>query len=242
MRDAHGPLSTLLLTAPLLVVPTLAAVGLPGGGPADEPVGLMLGDAQAADEGLGEFAENGFEEDFGDPFVDSDAEAFGDDPFGDAPQDAVEEGARWAGGEEPPVGFSDDDPLFPGAVTASTSEGTVDPGGRTVENLVPVAPPRASHGLTTTAATASVPEISDRLRNLGADHLELEKFGAGFYFVCTLPSPAGPGGPMIERRFEAEAESAAAAAVDVLAQVRRFRELSDGTAGPADLALNQPSR
>ena len=63
--------------------------------------------------------------------------------------------------------------------------------------------------------------------------MTLEKSAGGFYFGCTVAATTGPGGPTIARRFEAEADSPAAAAADVLAQV----EWSVGAAAHADVAL-----
>ena len=253
MRESHGPLSTLLLTAPLLVVPTLAAVGLPGGGSPDEPAGITLGDGSLGEAGEADGLEGFGDDEFGaDEFRDSgSAGAVGDGGFGDVrdatgPLDGAAPDSRWAGGEEPPASFGGDDPLFPGAAVAAAPARTVSnaAGGAPVASLVP-AEPEGAAGTADAAvgsAIASVPALSETLRALGAEQLELEPSGSGFYFGCTLLSPAGPGGPTIARRFEAEANSPAAAAVDVLRQVRRFREAADAGPPAADFALAHPVR
>ena len=259
MRESHGPLSTLLLTAPLLVVPTLAAIGLPGGGAPDEPAGITLGNGSLGEAGEADGLEGFGDDQFGnDGFAaDGFADASGESPAGDAAFGDVRDVAapaesgpapevRWAGGEEPAAGFGDQNPLFPGAVTAAAPARAVSnaAGGAPVASLVPAGPGGAA-GTADAAvgsATASVPALSETLKALGAEQLELEPSGAGFYFGCTLSSPAGPGGPTIARRFEAEANSPAAAAVDVLRQVRRFREAADAGPPAADFALANPAR
>ncbi|NNJ27543.1 hypothetical protein [Alienimonas chondri] len=236
MRDAHGPLSTLLLTAPLLVVPTLAAVGLPGADSSEAPAGLMLGDA-ALEERLNTFSEEGFDDAF--PGTDDPAPS-GDDPFGGVEQaaDGESDGVRWAAGE---------DSLFPGAVTTSREVSAGELGESPLASLVPATPVRSTSaqdpdGLVRTAGTAGVRAISARLKEMGAERLDLEPSGDRFYFGCTLSNAAGPGGPVVSRRFEAEADTPAAAANDVFAQVRSFRDATAGRIDSADLALAEPTR
>ncbi len=77
-------------------------------------------------------------------------------------------------------------------------------------------------------ANGEVRAISARLRELGAEQFESERFGERFYFGCTMAASAGPGGPSIARRFEAEANTPADAAANVLAQVRQFRDRTGG--------------
>ncbi|QDT17885.1 hypothetical protein [Alienimonas californiensis] len=235
MRDAHGPFSTLLLTAPLLVVPTLAAIGLPGMDAASGRPGLTLG--EAGDEDAADlFAEEGFD----------DAFAGGvDGRLGEAADELppAAEGVRWAGGE--PTQTFGDDPLFPGAVsTASGSSGDV-AAESPIASLVPADPTRPTAARTAEAdevSAASVRLIIAQLEELGAERLDQEASGDQFYFGCTLASAAGPGGPKVDRRFEAEADTLAEAAGDVLAQVRRFRVATAGGAETGDLALAEPAR
>ena len=228
MPRADGPLSTLLLTAPLLVVPTLAALGLPGAGPCEPPeeLRLTLGDDLADAEPIGEPTD-----DFG-GFADSPLFAAADGGDEDGGEEEVSPAVakvaaetRRADGSDLPSG----DGLFAGAdpVIAAAHGDAL--------------PPRdpAAGELTETAArseipaTADLPALGERLAKLGASRLTLEKSRGGFYFGCTVAAPTGPGGPTVARRFEAEADSPAAAAADVLAQVERFTS----TASAADVAL-----
>lgn len=236
MRDAHGPFSTLLLTAPLLVVPTLAAIGLPGMDAASGRPGLTLGEV-GDEDGSSQFAEEGFDDAFADDAAGRLGEAADDLP-------PAAEGVRWAGGDEPTETFGDD-PLFPGAVsTASGSSGDV-AAESPIASLVPADPARPTAARTAEAdpaSAASVRSIIAQLEELGAERLDQEASGNQFYFGCTLASAAGPGGPKVDRRFEAEADTLAEAAGDVLAQVRRFRVATAGGAETGDLALAEPAR
>ena len=232
MRDAHGPLSTLLLTAPLLVVPTLAAVGLPGADPPDDPAALVLGEGAGTpgDDPAGSL---------GDGFPDAADDPFGESDFGGAGvQDA--EPVRRAGGRAAAAG----DGLFadsaPAAVAPPVRHAAVEPAAAPFAADARASEAgRGANPLTETAATADVPALSAKLRALGAERLQLEPSGGRFYFGCTLSAAAGPGGPTIARRFEAEGDTPAAAAVDVLGQVRRF--LGEPATG-ADLAFADAPR
>ncbi|MFH5806381.1 hypothetical protein [Alienimonas sp. DA493] len=243
MRDAHGPLSTLLLTAPLLVVPTLAAIGLPGMDAASDRGGLTLGDG-AADGDPGPFTEEGF----GDAFEEEgDAVAATASSRDESTPDVepTAEGVRWAGGEEPTDRFGDD-PLFPGAVTAASGTSENAAAESPIASLVPADPARptavrSAEAAADAAAAVSVRTVIDQLEELGAERLDQEASGERFYFGCTLRSVAGPGGPEVDRRFEAEAATLAEAATDVLAQVRRFRRATAGVEA-GDLALVEPTR
>ncbi|MEM9703044.1 MAG: hypothetical protein AAF907_11445, partial [Planctomycetota bacterium] len=156
MRDAHGPFSTLLLTAPLLIVPTLAAVGLPGGGSDDAAGGLLLGNA-AADGPAESFAEVGFDDPSGDlenAFAGAPDLPRGEEAgLGRTDGQPSPAGVRWAGGDEP---------LFPGVMTAELDRPTADAGVRETS-------------LTETQeGSAGVRAISSQLRAGGADRLDLE--------------------------------------------------------------------
>ena len=259
MHSAGNPLATLLLTAPLLVVPTIAALGVPGAGsPAgEEPAFTLgavdpLGDDPFGAGDLGEPGDDGFE-DAADPFgTPADAAptrwAGGDDLFGDAPLGDAPDG-RFADSGDGAAAFADepaaptvnkqnalasafDDADFGEVVTADVPE----PTARTAE----LADGSAARALTETAARGPAPGAGDisalsrQLKALGATRLGIEPAGDHYYFGCTLVETAG--GATIARRFEAEEPTAAAAVADVLAQVRRHR----AAPAPGGVALATP--
>ena len=248
MHSAGNPLATLLLTAPLLVVPTLAALGLPGGGsPGEEEESFVLADAAAFDGGGedlagGDFEDDGFEDaGFGDEFD------FGDDedPFGDEPAPvAAAGGGVFADSAVGTAAFADvprtDTPAdAPADAPVSLAAAFEEPPARTAE----LADGGATRPLTETAAhagppafgPADLPDLSRQLKSLGATRLSLEPSAGAFYFGCTLVELAG--GARIARRFEAEASTAAGAVADVLAQVRTHRA---AVPAAADMAFAAP--
>lgn len=254
MNASGNPLATLLLTAPLLVVPTLAALGLPDGGPESAEEEFVLGDADPFGDATGEFAGDGFGDDgLGDGFEDAAA------PFGGPPP-----AERWAGGE-PDTFAAETDGLFAdsGGGTAAFADLPPDPpaGGSAANQPVALAaafesdpapaarrtaeladggPPRP---LTETAARtappvvgpADLPELGRQLRAFGVTRQSLEPTADAFYFGCTLVETVS--GATIGRRFEAEAATAPLAVADVLDQVRSYRA---AVPRPADIALATP--
>ena len=270
MKNSGGPLSTLLLTAPLLVVPTLAALGLPGATGAREEGGLSLAGPDAGDLGGAPFADAGFGEEapladgFGDGGFAGDGfagDGFGDDGFGDGPVETA-----FADAAEAP------DDLFPADGGFENADAPADPpaaprrwaGGREApavpaETLTVAAEAPADFTETsartpvarTPVAVAAAPPadadlqaLAGRLKDAGATRLTLEPLGsaeAGFYFACTLPPAAT--GSAAARRFEAEGDTPETAVADVLDQVRDHRAgLAGGRLPVGDVALAHPAR
>ena len=250
MTTSGNPLATLLLTAPLLVVPTVAALGLPSSDA--DPVGLVENDFALGDGAAG----GGFGEDLAglgggfddlaaatpgaaDPFdgvaVDEDGGDAGDGLFADsaAAPDAglgdVPFGGSAAAANAPAdlaAAFPADDAPAAGPRTAEVDR----PRDPLTETTVRVEPPAVG--------PADLPGLSRQLKSMGATRLSLEPGAAGFYFGCTLAEIAG--GATIARRFEAEAPTAAAAVADVVAQVRRYRSAGSVPAGDVAFAGATP--
>ena len=251
MNSAGNPLATLLLTAPLLVVPTLAALGLPdSGGPADAGLGFTLGgespgEVPGADvlTGLGdETDELGDADPFGAMAEGSETAAGGDGLFADSARElespadlesADDDFGSFAvaptGGPPPnqPTALAS---AFPAAAVEVKTADAVETQNTLTETAARTGPPAVG--------PADLPILSARLKEMGATRLTLEPAGGAFYFGCTLAERTG--GATIARRFEAEAPTAAAAVADVLKQVRAYRSAAGNPA--ADVALADPAR
>ena len=224
MKSTGGPASTLLLTAPLLVVPTLAALGLPGSADApddgltlagpgmDEPpdLGTAVADlAFPAGDGWsgGAFAATDLD----------DADLFGDVNPSDPPQDAATPATptQWAGVEAEPAA--------------------------PVQTLTVAAEVPQVQSETEVTTSRDPRELAETLRGLGAVRLTLEPPASGreaFFFACTLPADAA--GADADRRFEAEGDTPEAALAGVLAQVRDFTTAGGGLP-VGGVALAQPT-
>ena len=207
MPAHHGPspqggvLSTLLMTAPLLLVPALAAVGLPEVGGGDE-VGddftLELPDP-ASDGSAPRLAAGAADAAAAEPF------AFADS--GDAP--ATPESAPT--GPAVRTASLDDAAAFGGArPRAARTDPLIETAGRSEE------PTGRSTG------AAAIPGLTARLAAAGATDIRLSggDVPGSYYAGCSLVTDANP---RVVRRFEAEAGSPADAVRSVLDQVTGYR-------------------
>ena len=243
-HSGGGVLSTLLMTAPLLVVPALAAIGLsPVAG--DEADGGGAGGEFALETPRdGQDGAPGTAADPADLFAEVDGDGR-DAPLFAAVHDAsggFDGGAGGGGafadsGEAPPAGRSffdtpapvrtasaDDAPLFPVTeeprAPAANGVGGNQPRAAGGEPLIETA------GRAGGSSATAIPALTARLTAAGATDITLAggDVPGSYYAGCSLRTDTAP---RVVRRFEAEAATPADAVRDVLGQVARYRAAAD---------------